>query len=300
MRSIVAQIDLGFATIQGLMLPDGTYAISVPQIAKLFSLESSHAARDIKNLVKKSALFNPIPGQDQENQKKHTLVNHIPIKGPENQTKPSPSKGSSLSIKGPENQTKPSPSKGSSLSIKKEFFSANTKTDGTFDVVRQTQIEGQRQKINIVSLEDFSKVIYELQKKGDPVADAFLRALILEGIERRFDKAFGKFVEEEERNSRIQLRMKRILARTEWTDTLMNRSLKLYGVKPKAEDYRRWTVYVNKMLFNQLHFECNRDNMSEKEQRIIEAFETTASFKATRYPNATPDEIITMAVNVFL
>ena len=263
MKSIIAQIDLGFATIDGLMLPDGTYAVSVPQIAKLFSLGSSHAARDIKTLVKKSTLVN--------------LANCEQGK-----------------------QSKPSQSNGSRLVIQQESSSTNTQSGGTFDIVRQTQIEGQRHKINIISLEDFSKVIYELQKKGNPVADAFLRALIIEGIERRFDKAFGKFVEEQERNNRIRLRMERILARTEWTDTLMNRSLKLYGVKPKAQDYQRWTVYVNKMLFDQPHFQCDRDTMSEEEQKIIKAFETTASFKAKKYPNATPDEIITMAVNVFL
>jgi len=263
MKAILAQIDLGFAIVEGLMLPDGTYAVSVPQIAKLFSLESSHAARDIKTLVKKSTLVN-LANCEQEK------------------------------------QSKPSHSNGSRLSVEQELFSANTQGGGTFDIVRQTQIEGQRHKVNIISLEDFSKVIYELQKKGNPVADAFLRALIIEGIERRFDKAFGKFVEEQERNSRIQLRMERILARTEWTDILMKRSLELYGVKPKAEDYRRWTIYVNKMLFGQPHFQCDRDNMTEWQQRLIKSFETTASFKAERYPKATPEEILTMTVNVFL
>jgi hypothetical protein len=281
MKAILAQIDLGFAIVEGLMLPDGTYAVSVPQIVKLFSLNSVNAARDIKTLIKKSTLVNPVPIKNREGQEKHALANNTPVKEPEK-------------------QRKASHSKGSSLFIEEELFSANTENDVVFDIVRQTQIEGQRHKVNIISLEDFSKVIYELQKKGNPVADAFLRALIIEGIERRFDKAFGNFVEEQERNSRIQLGMERILARTEWTDILMKRSLELYGVKPKAEDYRRWTIYVNKMLFGQPHFQCDRDNMTEWQQRLIKSFETTASFKAERYPKATPEEILTMTVNVFL
>lgn len=263
MKSIVAQINLGFATIEGLMLPDGTYAVSVPQIAKLFSLDSVHAARDIKTLVKKNESF-------------------------------------SLSNQEEQKQSKRSQGRGSSLSNQQELFALNTESDVTYNVVSQTQIEGQKHKVNVITLENFCKVIYELQKKGNVVADAFLRALIIEGIERRFDKAFGNFVEEQERNVRIRLRMERILARTEWTNTLMERSVKLYGVKPTPENYKQWTVYVNKQLFNQPHFQCDRDTMTEEEQKIIKAFETTASFKAKKYPNATPDEIITMAVNVFL
>jgi hypothetical protein len=153
MRSIIAQIDLGFATIQGLMLPDGTYAISVPEIAKLFSLESSHAARDIKNLVKKSAFFNPIPGQDQENQVDFDYSNFI----------------------------------------------------------SQTQIEGQRHKINVIYLEYFPLVVHELHKKGNKLARAFADALFLEGLERRFDKVFKVNKTEEVRDLIAQDRTQRFL-----------------------------------------------------------------------------------------
>jgi hypothetical protein len=35
-KATSAKINLGFAIIDGLMLPDGNYAIAVPQIADLF------------------------------------------------------------------------------------------------------------------------------------------------------------------------------------------------------------------------------------------------------------------------
>ncbi|MCZ2207939.1 hypothetical protein, partial [Cylindrospermopsis raciborskii] len=101
MKSIVAQINLGFATIEGLMLPDGTYAVSVPQIAKLFSLDSAHAARDIKTLVKKNESF-------------------------------------SLSNQEEQKQGKRSQERGSSLSNQQELFPLNTESDVTYSVVSQT------------------------------------------------------------------------------------------------------------------------------------------------------------------
>ena len=34
-KAVIATIDLGFTKIDGLMLPDGSYAIAVPQLAEL-------------------------------------------------------------------------------------------------------------------------------------------------------------------------------------------------------------------------------------------------------------------------
>jgi hypothetical protein len=156
MKSIIAQIDLGFATIEGLMLPDGTYAVSVPQIAKLFSLGSSHAARDIKTLVKKSTLVN-LSNQEQENQIDFDCSNFI----------------------------------------------------------SQTQIEGQRHKINVIYLEYFPLVIHELHKKGNKLARAFADALFLEGLERRFDEVFKVKKTEEVRNLMAQNRIQHYLEEAE-------------------------------------------------------------------------------------
>ena len=156
MKSIIAQIDLGFATIEGLMLPDGTYAVSVPQIAKLFSLESSNAARDVKTLVKNSTLVN-LSNQEQENQIDFDCSNFI----------------------------------------------------------SQTQIEGQRHKINVIYLEYFPLVIHELYKKDNKLAHAFADALFLEGLERRFDEVFKVKKTEEVRNLMAQNRIQHYLEEAE-------------------------------------------------------------------------------------
>ena len=50
-KAIVAKIDLGFVKFDGLMLPDGSYAIGVPQIAELVGLDKGQASRDIKRLL---------------------------------------------------------------------------------------------------------------------------------------------------------------------------------------------------------------------------------------------------------
>jgi len=56
-KAIVSQIDLGFAKFEGLMLPDGSYAIAVPQIADLIGLDRNQASRGIKRLLDNE--FNP-------------------------------------------------------------------------------------------------------------------------------------------------------------------------------------------------------------------------------------------------
>jgi len=50
-KAIVAQVKIGSKEIEGLMLPDGTFAVSVSQVASLFSLTRSNASRDIKRLL---------------------------------------------------------------------------------------------------------------------------------------------------------------------------------------------------------------------------------------------------------
>lgn len=153
--------------------------------------------------------------------------------------------------------------------------------------------------VNTISLSDFSKLIRQLDKQGNSIARAFVDAILEEGLERRFDKAFGKQVEESERNQLLALRMKRLLARRLWTDTLRDRSVKLFGVKPEPEDYRDWTIIVNQRLFKRTHFHCNRDTMEVEEQEIIELFERMAERKAKSHPSATPDELVEMVLQSF-
>lgn len=67
-KAIVSKIDLGFAQVEGLMLPDGSYAIAVPQIADLFGDTRNYASQSLKRLMgadfkthKVSTEFNPKP-----------------------------------------------------------------------------------------------------------------------------------------------------------------------------------------------------------------------------------------------
>ena len=50
-KAIVSKIDLGFAEVEGLMLPDGSYAIAVPQIADLFGYSRVCASQSLKRLM---------------------------------------------------------------------------------------------------------------------------------------------------------------------------------------------------------------------------------------------------------
>jgi len=57
MKAQVTKIDLGSIQFDGLMLPDGTYAIAVPQIAELVGLSKQYASRDLKRMMGKD--FSP-------------------------------------------------------------------------------------------------------------------------------------------------------------------------------------------------------------------------------------------------
>ena len=62
-KAIVSQIDLGFAKFEGLMLPDGSYAIGVSQIAELMQSAKDHSSRDIKALLGKGFQFAKIASE---------------------------------------------------------------------------------------------------------------------------------------------------------------------------------------------------------------------------------------------
>lgn len=220
-KAVVATIDLGFEKIEGLMLPDGNYAVAIPQLAELFSFPNKHASRDIKALLGNSFQF------------------------------------------------------------------------------PKTKSELHPKEVNILLLPQVTKVIYLLAKKGNAIANELMLALVEEGLDRRFSKAFNKRVADDEYQERLALRMKRLQARKLWTDVLRDRSLKLYNQKPTPEDYKLWTVLVNERLFNKRHFCCDRDNMEQWEQETIELFERMAERKAKLHFQATPDDLVEMALSSF-
>jgi len=50
-KAVVATVDLGFKKVEGLMLPSGDYAITVPQIAATFQFTPKHASQTLKRLL---------------------------------------------------------------------------------------------------------------------------------------------------------------------------------------------------------------------------------------------------------
>ena len=51
-KAMIALVNIGSnIEIEGLRLPDGTFAVSVPQVAALFSVRQDHSSRDLKPLL---------------------------------------------------------------------------------------------------------------------------------------------------------------------------------------------------------------------------------------------------------
>jgi hypothetical protein len=221
MKAQVATIDLGFTQFDGLMLPDGQYAIAVPQAADLFERSRSVASRDFKRLL----------GARFESSKMTTEFNQAPV--------------------------------------------------------------------NVISISVFRLLVRELDKQGNQIATALVDAFFEESIERRFDTAFEKKVSETEYNQRLVLRMSRLMARHAWTDILRDRHIQIFGAKPSPNQFKQWTIKANQVLFHRDHFNGNRDNMELEEQRIIESFEFMAVRRANQNPNATPNQLLTMALDTF-
>lgn len=56
-KAVTAKVNLGFAVIDGLMLPNGDFAVAVPQVCEIFSFLNKNASRDIKSLLGDSFQF---------------------------------------------------------------------------------------------------------------------------------------------------------------------------------------------------------------------------------------------------
>ena len=158
-RASILDVDFGFAQIEGLMLPDGSYAIAVSQIATHFSFSPSNATKTVKALLGKGC----------------------------------------------------------------ELFRVSS--------------EIANRPVNTVTLDQFKRVVLGLSKQGHPTAQAFVEALVVEGIERRFDTAAGVKVEESERNRRLYERM---ISRKDFRP--LTDQLKAHGFT-SPEDYR---IFVGK------------------------------------------------------
>jgi len=59
-KATVAQVKIGHIEIEGLMLPDGSYAIAVPQVASLFLIDRGQASRGFKALLGEGFQFDKV------------------------------------------------------------------------------------------------------------------------------------------------------------------------------------------------------------------------------------------------
>lgn len=150
-----------------------------------------------------------------------------------------------------------------------------------------------------VSIDVATKYWMAMAVKGNVKAQALLEACLAESIERRADHALGIQVSEQERNERMELRMKRVKTRYNWTDSLKARYEALNGVAPSKKHYQDWTVKANLALFKQPHFCCDRDTMTVEQQRIIEGFEYLCCRWANKYPTDNPDQILERVLATF-
>lgn len=153
--------------------------------------------------------------------------------------------------------------------------------------------------VNVILIQDFSLLTLKLAFKGNVIAQSLSQVLMEEALERRFARAFGVKLDEDELHERLKLRMKRLLARHDWTDVLMNRHVDLTGEKPLPSQYKKWTVTVNKRLFGQPHFCCNRDTMTAEQQKTIYDFESMAQRRAMQHPTISADELVIKALDTF-
>lgn len=220
-KAKLAQVDFGYAKIEGLMLPNGEYRMGASQAAVLLQFDTNQASRSIKSLLGKGYQFDSVKSE----------LNPKPV--------------------------------------------------------------------NTISLSDFLIILIELTARGNSTAKELMSGLAQESIEKRFNKAFDLKFSDEEFNEKLKIRMERLQARIVYTDVLRDRHIKLYGTKPTSEDYKQWTVLVNKYLYGRSHFRCDRDNMTPSEQRMITDFERTGERFALMFPLMTPMELIKKTLETF-
>jgi hypothetical protein len=222
-KALVAEIDYGFLSIEGLCHPSEGYGVGVAQANRFlnFVTNPTHAVRSVKRLL----------GEDVK--------------------------------------------------------------------ISQWNVDYTKTKVKVLNLRTFARLCVVLTRKNNETAYAFVLAAIEETHERRFAHAFGQKIEEEEWNDRLALRMKRVLARKDWTDVLMERFVDLYHKKPCPNDYRAWTTEVNWHLFNRPHFNSDRDTMTLEQQETILDFERMAKRLARKHPSYSPNQIIQLALDTF-
>jgi hypothetical protein len=92
-----------------------------------------------------------------------------------------------------------------------------------------------------VSIEDATRFWFDRAKKGNELAGAIVEAALIESIERRADKAFGKARSEAEYNERFKNRVNGILTRRSLCDAIKEYLLR----HPELSPGRSNNMYTN-------------------------------------------------------
>jgi hypothetical protein len=147
-KAIVAQVNIGKSIqIEGLQLPDGSYAIGVSQVAELFSITQNNATREVKALLGLDSTFTQV---------------------------------------------------ASILSPK---------------------------KLNIITLEQFDRVMIVLDRRGNIKAQDLRDALAGTALNELFCDAFGIASDASTRQAQIEARLSGIAARRSLTDSIKDQYL---------------------------------------------------------------------------
>ena len=123
---------------------------------------------------------------------------------------------------------------------------------------------------NVLTLEQFWQVLRKLDRKGNPIATAFIDACGENTLQMYLDDAFGIERATKERITWLEVRMAGIVARTSATDALRD-ALLATGQTPQAFHYIRLTEDLNQAAlgftaaqYKRVHGLETRVNMRER------------------------------------
>lgn len=156
--------------------------------------------------------------------------------------------------------------------------------------------EDTNQQTKSLTLDAASTLFVYYATKGNKKAEALSFACVAEALERRADAAFGVQVSEEERQAKLALRVKSKNTRRKYTDVLKERLIEQIGKERyqaiAVDFFKNTTIQVNQHLYQQPHFNCDRDNMTEEQLSDIELFERQLERRAHRLPEHTAEELL--------
>lgn len=163
--------------------------------------------------------------------------------------------------------------------------------------------DAKARKAKSLSLEDVAILWAYLNSCGNVKATALVVASTQETLERRFNRAFGVKVSEDEYNDKMALRLQRLMARHQWGDVIKAKMTELGYYDTDKErawaEFRELTMKVNYALFNTPHFKSDRDNMTEKQQQLITAFERCLVHNADKHPELDHFQLVDRVLQVF-